>query len=88
MTEPAIPLRQVYASTSGTVAVSSTGTVPYPNDASPYATDITATWPYYATKIEAENAALQRAEKLGIELVTLRPSLLLGPGDDRLSSCR
>ena len=79
--------RVVYASTSGTVAVSRDpdfmGT-----DASPYARECVQDWPYYANKIESEVAGRRQAKDLGLDLLVMRPSLLLGPGDSRLSSCR
>lgn len=76
--------RVVYASTSGTVAVGPDPVV-YGDDA-PYASDVVRDWPYYASKIEAEHVARRMAGKLGLELVTLRPSLLLGPEDFAYSS--
>ena len=79
--------RVVYASTSGCVGVSK-GPDFVADDASPYATELVRTWPYYASKVEAERAALELAEREGLELVVMRPTLLLGPGDYRLSSCR
>jgi dihydroflavonol-4-reductase len=71
--------RVVLASTSGTVAVSAHPVVH--TDESPYATDVVAGWPYYASKIHAEHVARRLSQRLGIELVLLRPSLLLGPED-------
>ena len=79
--------RVVYASTSGTVAVSRdpdfVGT-----DKSPFAEECVREWPYYASKVASEVEGRRQAEQLGIDLVIMRPSLLLGPGDARLSSCR
>jgi dihydroflavonol-4-reductase len=49
--------------------------------------DLVARWPYYASKLYQEETA-KRACGDKVELVTLNPSLLLGPGDDRLSSTR
>src|SRR5690606_27623455 len=43
-------------------------------------------WPYYLSKIYEEKLALEFCRKEGIPLVVLNPSLLMGPGDDRLSS--
>jgi dihydroflavonol-4-reductase len=76
--------RVVLASTSGTIAVfreERTGT-----EADPYPLRVVAGWPYYLSKIYQEKAALRLAGDTGIELVVLNPSLLLGPGDARLSS--
>lgn len=78
----------MYASTSGTVACTRDGSQLPATDASPYAREATERWPYYASKIQAEEAALAAAARLGVELVCMRPTLLLGPGDARLSSCR
>ena len=52
----------------------------------PYAEEIVAGWPYYASKIYQERLAFEHGERLGIEVVAVNPSLLLGPGDRRLSS--
>lgn len=41
-----------------------------------------------APQIEAERASAALAAELGLDLVCMRPTLLLGPGDRRLSSCR
>ena len=76
--------RVVVASTSGTVAVS--------EDASHVATEddptpalLLSRWPYYRSKLYAEEAALA-ANGEGLEVVIVNPTLLLGPGDDRRSS--
>jgi len=50
--------------------------------------DIIARWPYYASKAYQEMAALERFNGKGLRLVIMNPSLLLGPGDDRLSSTK
>lgn len=76
--------RVIMASTSGTVGLFSTPQVA--DDTSPYAHELARRWPYYRTKIEAESAAQDRAAALRIELVQLRPSLVLGPGGSRESS--
>lgn len=78
--------RIVVASTSGTVAVSaSPDTKPDEESAAPV--EIIGRWPYYASKLYQEETA-KRACADGPELVIVNPSLLLGPGDDRLSSTR
>mgnify|MGYP000698811857 CR=1 FL=1 len=79
--------RVVYASTCGTVAVSRDPAF-IANEDTPYQRDTVAPWPYHSTKVEAEEAALDFANRKGLELITMRPSLLLGPGDTRLSSSR
>ncbi|WP_394823786.1 NAD-dependent epimerase/dehydratase family protein [Pendulispora albinea] len=76
--------RVVYASTSGTVAVSE-----YPahigseEDETPIA--LLSRWPYYRSKLFAERAALERNTE-GFSVVSVNPTLLLGPGDTRGSS--
>jgi dihydroflavonol-4-reductase len=76
--------RMVLASTSGTIGVSKDEEVL--DESAPYAEDIVAGWPYYASKIYQERLAFEHGERLGIEVVAVNPSLLLGPGDRRLSS--
>jgi dihydroflavonol-4-reductase len=78
--------RIVMASTSGTVAVSRRAD-DVADEESPTPMDLVARWPYYASKLYQEETA-RRACADKVELVTLNPSLLLGPGDDRLSSTR
>jgi dihydroflavonol-4-reductase len=78
--------RVVVASTSGTVAVSERADE-MPDESCPAPVDIIARWPYYASKLYQEEAA-RRACGEELELVLVNPSLLLGPGDDRLSSTR
>jgi nucleoside-diphosphate-sugar epimerase len=74
--------RIVYMSTSGTV-----GCFRKPNqwadEEAPYCEAEVGDWPYYASKIEAERQAIKLANQLGVELVILRPPVLLGPGDHR-----
>jgi dihydroflavonol-4-reductase len=76
--------RVVVASSSGTIAVSKDERVH--DERSTYATETVAGWPYYASKIYQEKLALELGDKLGLEIVVISPSLLLGPGDRRLSS--
>jgi len=45
-----------------------------------------ARWPYYHSKIIAERRARELADSLGVELVFIRPPMLLGPGDHRYRS--
>jgi dihydroflavonol-4-reductase len=78
--------RMVMASTSGTVAVSERDDE-LPDETSPAPVDIIARWPYYASKLYQEDAARKSCGD-ALELVMVNPSLLLGPGDDRLSSTR
>ena len=74
------------ASTSGTVAVSRRAD-DVADEETPAPVDIIARWGYYASKLYQEEAA-RRACGDKVELVTVNPSLLLGPGDNRLSSTR
>ena len=77
----------VLASTSGTIAVREKGdAVPDERGAQPV--DIIARWPYYASKLYQERVAMERFNGAGHRLVILNPSLLLGPGDERLSSTK
>jgi dihydroflavonol-4-reductase len=47
---------------------------------------IVGSWPYYASKIAAERNAGTLAKQLGVDLVVVRPPVLLGPGDHRFRS--
>ncbi|MGH7294754.1 MAG: NAD-dependent epimerase/dehydratase family protein, partial [Polyangiaceae bacterium] len=69
--------RVVIASTSGTIAVSeSPEHVATEDDEAPMG--LLARWPYYRSKLFAERAALARSRE-GFEVVSVNPSLLLGP---------
>jgi len=76
--------RVVVASTSGTVAVARDERPR--NETAPYATDVVSGWPYYLSKIYQEKEAFELGAQLGVEVVAVNPSLLLGPGDRRMSS--
>jgi dihydroflavonol-4-reductase len=75
--------RVVLASTSGTVAVSETERLATEDDEAPIA--LVGRWPYYRAKLFAERAALAR-NGAGLEVVSVNPSLVLGPGDVNGSS--
>src|SRR5687767_9525707 len=77
----------VLASTSGTIAVTKEGDI-LPDETYPVPLDIISRWPYYASKAYQEMTALERFQGKGLRLVIMNPSLLLGPGDDRLSSTK
>jgi dihydroflavonol-4-reductase len=77
----------VLASTSGTIAVTKDGEG-IPDESYPQPLEIISRWPYYASKAYQEMAALERFSGKGLRLVIMNPSLLLGPGDDRLSSTK
>lgn len=78
----------VLASTSGTIAVREKDEGGLPDETSQPPADIILRWPYYASKLYQERVALERFDGDGRRLVILNPSLLLGPGDDRLSSTK
>lgn len=78
--------RMVLASTSGTIATSERQDAGLDESCdAPLA--LIGRWPYYASKYYQEETA-RRACGNKMELVIVNPSLLLGPGDDRLSSTR
>ncbi|HET9621209.1 MAG TPA: NAD-dependent epimerase/dehydratase family protein [Kofleriaceae bacterium] len=76
--------RMVLSSTSGTIGVSKDEEIL--DESAPYAEEIVAGWPYYASKIYQERLAFEHGARLGIAVVAVNPTLLLGPGDRRLSS--
>lgn len=76
--------RVVYASTSGTVAISKDAD-DVRDETAETPTELLARWPYYRTKLFAEKVALSRSRE-GFEVVSVNPSLLLGPGDVHGSS--
>ena len=76
----------VMASSSGTIAVSKTDEIV--DETYPQPVDIFSRWAYYASKYYQERAALENFDTKGLRLVILNPSLLLGPGDERLSSTK
>jgi dihydroflavonol-4-reductase len=75
--------RVVLASSSGTIGVSRTRHVA--TEADDYPIETVARWPYYLSKIYEEKIAIEAARS-GLPVVILNPSLVLGPGDTRLSS--
>src|ERR671933_503344 len=75
----------VMASTSGTIAVTEDGDI-VPDEDWPTPLDIISRWPYYASKLYQERVALENFNGKNRRLVIMNPSLLLGPGDERLSS--
>jgi dihydroflavonol-4-reductase len=77
----------VLASTSGTIAVTCGGEF-VPDEEYQPPVDIISRWSYYASKFYQERAALENFAGDGRRLVIVNPSLLLGPGDERLSSTK
>jgi dihydroflavonol-4-reductase len=76
--------RVVYASTSGVVAVSEDRN-DIRSERAPIPTSLIQRWPYYRSKLYAEGAALDRNGP-SFEVVSVNPTLLLGPGDIHGSS--
>ena len=76
--------RFILASSSGTVAISRHEKMHTERDEHPI--PVAARWPYYLSKIFQEKTALRFHRDSGLPVVVLNPSLLLGPGDTRLSS--
>jgi len=79
------PVRIVFVSTSGTVGCS-TSPDAAPDEDAPYCENRVASWPYYDSKVQAEKKARGLAAELGVQLVVIRPPVLLGPGDFRYRS--
>lgn len=77
--------RVVVCSTSGTVGASASPG-PIPDETAPYPMDVLGRWPYYLSKIFQERVALSFHHERKLPVVVANPSLVLGPGDDRLSS--
>lgn len=76
--------RLILASTSGTIAVSKDEQIL--DERCRTSEELVAGWPYYTSKIYQERLAFDLGATLGREVVAVNPSLLLGPGDRRLSS--
>jgi dihydroflavonol-4-reductase len=76
----------ILASSSGTIAVSEDERVV--DETYPQPVDVLARWAYYASKYYQERAAIAGFDGEGRRLVIMNPSLLLGPGDERLSSTK
>jgi dihydroflavonol-4-reductase len=76
----------ILASSSGTSAVTEDGKIV--DETYPQPVHILVKWPYYASKYYQEKTALRIFDGKGLRLVILNPSLLLGSGDDRLSSTK
>lgn len=74
--------RLIFVSTSGVVGASLDPTAA-PREESDRSA-ISMRWPYYRSKAEAEAQARALARELDVELVILRPPVLLGPNDPKL----
>lgn len=75
--------RIVLVSTSGTIAVSREPQ-PDTDETAPVPIELIGGWPYYRSKWLQEATLLGAGA--GFEVVIVNPSLLFGPGDERLSS--
>ncbi len=76
----------ILASSSGTSAITEDGEIT--DETFPQPVEILTKWAYYASKYYQEKTALQAFKDKGERLVILNPSLLLGSGDERLSSTK
>ena len=76
--------RVVVAGTSGTIAVSERES-DVATEETPTPTDVIMRWPYYRSKLFAEELALEQNGP-DLEVISVNPSLLLGPGDTKGSS--
>ncbi|HMS08625.1 MAG TPA: NAD-dependent epimerase/dehydratase family protein [Pyrinomonadaceae bacterium] len=76
----------VLASSSGTIAVSEDEQVI--DESFPPPVEIISRWAYYSSKYYQERTAVENFDGDGRKLVILNPTLLLGPGDERLSSTK
>ncbi len=76
----------ILASSSGTRAITKDGEIT--DETYPQPVDILMKWAYYASKYYQEKTALGIFKDEGERLVILNPSLLLGSGDERLSSTK
>ena len=74
------------ASSSGTIACSESEEIL--DETYPTPLEIISRWAYYASKFYQEKTALENFDGKGLKLVILNPSLLLGEGDERLSSTK
>jgi dihydroflavonol-4-reductase len=76
----------ILASSSGTSAIGETPEIL--DETYPQPIEILTKWAYYASKYYQEKTALRIFRDKGDRLVILNPSLLLGAGDERLSSTK
>lgn len=76
----------ILASSSGTIAVSEDEQIF--DETFPPPVEIFSRWAYYASKYFQERTAQENFAGEGRRLVIINPTLLLGPGDDRLSSTK
>lgn len=77
--------RMIYVSTSGTVGCFETPDE-WADESTEFCGDPVTSWPYYDSKIQSERNARKLADELGVELVIVRPPVMIGPGDHRFRS--
>lgn len=77
--------RLIMLSTSGTVGCFSSPDASADENAD-FCEETVKSWPYYHSKIVAERRARELADSLGVDLVFIRPPMLLGPEDHRFRS--
>jgi len=77
--------RVVMLSTSGTVGCFRSADE-VADETAAFCEETVASWPYYHSKILAEKKVRELADSLGVELVFIRPPVLLGPQDHRFRS--
>ena len=71
--------RVIFASSSG-VQHCHTSIKDEPSESATYS-PIATKWPYYDSKIRAEKHGIQKAQQLGVSFISMRSSMMLGPGD-------
>ena len=76
----------ILASSSGTIAISEDEEIL--DETYPPPMDLISRFSYYASKFYQERTAIRGFDGKGLKLVILNPSLLLGTGDERLSSTK
>ncbi len=76
----------ILASSSGTIAVSEEPDII--DETYPPPLGIISRWAYYSSKYYQEKTALENFGGEGCRLVIMNPTLLFGPGDERLSSTK
>lgn len=76
----------ILASSSGTIAVGKDEQMF--DETYPQPVDVFTRWAYYASKYYQERTAIENFDGDGRRLVIINPSLLLGPGDERMSSTK
>ena len=77
--------RVIFVSTSGASGCSRDPNAA-PNEEAPTCDAVVSDWPYYASKIEAEQRARHLANQHDIPLSIVRPPVMIGPGDHRFRS--